>query len=363
MDRIDKHRGPQGRTRVATGARMNRFARIATVLGLWALTMPLVAEGIDWPRPGFPAVVPPGGLLELCARTEGAVSLEGAGQVIPLDVIWSPGTGTARIGRAGVPEGTAPGRYDLRVVGTDATALSVGAIHVLEAFPEDYAIAIVRGVRSDDASDSLPVIPPDLGARLSAESVQLSVLLGPLTRSGTAEEYQALEVLLLASEVPVYLCPDATEAASPVYRAYFGDRVHGVNFGKDGYLFLGAGLAAADPQSHARLGEAHRLRRALRASRWSVGVASAYGLDWDLRAQIALFVDDPLNFLLVGSAPAELGATVPWGKTQFALPAGAPPGLLTVLEVTATGIRPRPQPDAPPQAAAPPSEAQVLAAE
>ena len=365
MDFIDQYRGPQGCARVAAGARMNRFTRIAIIVALWILTLPAEADGIDWPRLGFPAVVAPGGLLELCVRGESAVSLEGAGQVIPLDVTWSPGPDTARTGRAVVPEGTAPGRYALRVVGTDATALSEGSIHVLDAFPEDYAIAIVRGVRSPDARGPLPVIPPDLGVRLKAESVQLAILLGPLTHGGTAEEYQALEALLLDSEVPVYLCPDVSDARSSLYGAYFGDRVHGVTFGRDGYLFLGAGLTAADPQSHARLGEAHRLRRALRASRWSVGVTSAYGLDWDLRSQIALFVDDPLNYLIAGAAPVALGATLPWGKTEFALPSAPATDSLIVLDVTATGIRLRPQPEAEgkTEAAASPAEDQVLSAE
>ena len=345
---------------------MSRIAVIAVLLGAWVASAPALAESILLPRTGAPALVVPGGLLEVTALAEGTLSLEGAGPPISLDATWSPGAGGAQLGRAVVPVGTAPGRYTLLVAGATAPAQREGAVHVLAAFPEDYAIAIVRGAKSDDVGESTPALPVDLGARLSAESVQLAILLGPLTRGGSEEEYVALEALLVASEVPVYLCPDASESRSPIYRKHFGDGIRGVTFGRDGFLFLGAGLTAVDPQSHARLGEAHRLRRAMRASRWSVGVASAYGLDWDLRAQIALFVDDPLNFLIAGYAPAELGATLPWGKTQFALPASAPPAPLTALEVSATGIRLRPEPEAteaPAEAAAVPSEAQVLAAE
>lgn len=345
---------------------MSRIAAIAVILGAWVASAPAFAESILLPRPGAPAVVVPGGVLEVSARAEGTLSLEGAGPPISLDATWSPGTGGARLGRAVVPEGTAPGRYTLQVAGPTATAKRVSAVHVMAAFPEDYVIAIVRGAKPADVGEATPALPVDLGARLSAELVQLAILLGPLTRGGSEAEYAALEAFLVASEVPVYLCPDASESRSPIYREHFGDEIRGVTFGRDGFLFLGAGLTAADPQSHARLGEAHRLRRAMRASRWSVGVASAYGLDWDLRAQIALFVDDPLNFLIAGSAPAELGAILPWGKTQFALPVGAQPGLITALEVSATGIRLRPQPEAteaPTEAAAAPSEAQVLAAD
>lgn len=343
---------------------MKRIAAIAATLIAWAASAPAIAESMILPRPGSPAVVVPGGLLEVVAPVEGALRLESGSPPISLNATWSPTAGGARLARAVVPEGTAPGRYAVQVAGAEATAQRAGSVYVLAAFPEDYAIAIVRGTKPDDIGESTPVLPVDLSARLSAESVQLAILLGPFTRSGSEEEYAALEALVLASEVPIYLCPDTKESRSPIYRAHFGDRVHGVAFGRDGYLFLGAGLQAQDPQTSARLGEAHRLRRAMRASRWSVGVTGAYGLEWDLRSQVALFVDDPLNFLIAGSAPAELGATLPWGKTQFALPVGTPAETLTVLEVTATGIRPRVHPEpteAPIEATTAPTDGQVLA--
>jgi hypothetical protein len=326
---------------------------------LWAAIVPAAETVIEWPRPGYPAVVVPGGILEVAAQAEGALSLEGAASPVPLDVTWTHGAGGTRLGRAVVPKGTAPGRYAVQINDAAITGRHAGAVYVLEAFPEDYAIAVVRSAEADDPNATSPAFPADLSARLSADSAHLAVMLGTLTRNGSEEEYQALKAILETSDVPVYLCPDATEARRAAFRKHFGDRIHGVAFGNDGYLLLGPGLAAADSQTHARLGEAHRLRRALRASRWSVGVAGAYGLDWDLRAQIALFVDDPLNFLIVGSAPKELGATLPWGKTQFVLPADATPAALAIFEVTATGIRPRPQPEA----AAEPIEAQALAAE
>jgi len=335
---------------------MSRFTFIVATACLCVAIAPAAEVAIDWPRPGYPAVVVPGGILEVGASAEGTLSLEGAASSGPLEATWSPGTGTTRIGRAVVPEGTVPGRYAVQLAGAAATAQRAGSVHVLEAFPEDYAIAIVRGVSSDDATGTLPVFPADLNARLSAESAHLAIFLGALTREGSVEEYQALEALLLASDVPVYLCPDPTEARQSAFRNHFGDRIHGVTFGRDGYLLLGAGLMDSDPQTHARLGEAHRLRRALRASRWSVGVAGAYGLDWDLRAQVALFVDDPLNYLIAGSAPVELGAALPWGKTDFALPVDPAQGPVTVLTVTATGIRPLPKPEAH-------AEGQVLASE
>lgn len=322
---------------------MRRRATIAAILGL-AVTSSAVcaADTLQWPRLGRPTVTVPGGLLEVATDTQGALSLERAGQVTALDTQWSEGSGAMQRGRAILPEDLSPGRYTVQLAGANGTTTRPGAVHILEALQEEYALAVIRGL--DSPADGSPVLPADLGAQLSAAAVQMAIVLGPLTRGVTEEEFRALEALLLAVEVPVYLCPDRSDARDPAFLAHFGGPIHGATFGRDGYLFLGAGLFAQDPQTPARLGEAHLLRRAMRSSRWSVGIAGEYGLDWDLRSQIALFVDDPLNYLIAGSVAPALGATVPWGKTALALPADAPRGALAVLDVTATGIKPRPQP-------------------
>jgi hypothetical protein len=318
-----------------------RTTHLATLAALALLCTSACADTIVWPRLGYPSVNVPGGLLEVGTDTEGSLVLEQAGQLTPLDAQWSAVPAGMHFGRAVLPATISPGRYTLQLTGPNGTTSRPGAVHILEKVPEDYAIAVVRSVASPEGA-----IPAgDLNAALSGASVNLAVLVGPFATQGAAQEMESLEAQLLALDMPVFLCPRSSDLRVPVFIEHFGNAFHGVTFGRDGYLFLGAGLFAQDPQTHGRLGEAHRLRRALRASRWSVGVAGDYGLGWDLRSQMALFVDDPLNALITATAPPEVGATVPWGKTALILPPPAPQGPITILDVSANGIRPRLQPE------------------
>lgn len=318
-----------------------RTTQCAAVIALTLLCTTVCADAIIWPRLGYPSVNVPGGLLEAGTDTEGSLALEQAGQLIPLEAQWSAAPAGMHFGRAVLPAVIPPGRYTLQLTGPNGTTSRPGAVLILEKVPDDYAIAVVSSVASPEGAASAG----DLNAALSGASVNLAILVGPFAPKGTEQEMEALEARLLALDIPAFLCPRSSDLRMPVFIEHFGDAFHGVTYGKDGYLLLGAGLFAQDPQTHGRLGEAHRLRRALRASRWSIGVAGDYGLGWDLRAQMALFVDDPLNALITASAPSEVGATVPWGKTALILPPPAPQGPISILDISANGIRPRLQPE------------------
>ncbi len=336
-----------------------RFSRLAgLVLALLGATASM-SEGVEWPRLGRPAVLLPGGLLEVGAREEGALSLEQDGRLTPLNTNWAPVPGAIHQGRATVPEGIAPGRYALQLTSSGGTSTRTSAVHILAEIPEDYAVAMVRGALSAEGAAEQSPLPVELPTRLNEAGVQVVFIFGPLTRRGTDEEYQALETLISIIDLPVYLCPDQSDLRGDDFRARFGNPIYGTPFGRDGFLFLGAGLPAEDPRARESLGEAHLLRRALRSSRWSIGVAGAYGLEWDLRAQIALFVDDPLNALIAASVAPGLGATVPWGRTAFVLPAEGPRETISVISVTATGIRLRKEADPEQAPATPQVEAPV----
>ena len=317
------------------------------------------AEAIEWPRLGRPAVTAPQGLLEVGAREEGALSLEREGSLTPLNANWYKGPGAIHRGRATIPETVAPGRYALQLVSPGGTSIRKGAVHILAELPEAYDIAVVRGALPAEGAAGQSPLPVDLPARLAEAQVALVLLLGPLTPRGAEEEYQALELLLAGIDTPVYLCPHQSDLRGGAFSARFGNPIYGAPFGRDGFLFLGPGLPAEDPRATESLGEAHLLRRALRATRWSIGVAGEFGLGWDLHAQIALFVDDPLNALIAGSVAPGLGATVPWGRTAFVLPAEAPREAITVVSVTPTGIRLRKDAKTEETPAAPQDEAPV----
>ncbi|MBL7646290.1 MAG: hypothetical protein JNK74_08900 [Candidatus Hydrogenedentes bacterium] len=317
----------------------DRFSTIAVFAIALLAAAAGASEAIEWPRLGRPAVTAPKGLLEVGAREEGALSLEREGRLIPLNANWFKAPGAIHRGRAAIPEAIAPGRYGLQLVSPGGTSIRKGAVHILADTPEEYDIAVVRGALPAEGAAGESPLPGDLPARLAEAQVAAALIIGPLTPRGAGEDYQALEALLAGIEAPVYLCPHQSDLRGGAFRAQFGSPIYGAPFGRDGFLFLGAGLPAEDPRAAEFLGEAHLLRRALRAARWSIGVAAEFGLGWDLHAQMALFVDDPLNALIAGSVAPGLGATVPWGGTAFVLPAEGPREAITVVSVTPTGIR------------------------
>lgn len=314
-----------------------------------------MADAIEWPRISRPAVTVPGGVIEVGTREEGTLSLERDGQRTPLNATWSKGPGAILRGRVKAPDTIAPGIYALHLESSNGESIRNRAVHVLPEFPEEYTIAVVRGALPDPGAAQQSPLPPDLNTRLQEAQVHMVLMLGPLTRSGSAEEYQALEEQLAGIDLPLFLCPDSSDLRGNQFSTQFGPAIYGASFGRDAFLFLGAGLPAEDPRARESLGEAHALRRALRASRWSIGVAAKFGLDWDLRAQIALFVDDPLNALIAGMTAPGLGATVPWGKTAFVLPVEGPREPITLISISPTRIRPRSETE-PQGAPAPPQE-------
>lgn len=322
-----------------------RFLQYAALAATSALFAPVWAQAIEWPRIGRPAVVVPGGVLEVAARETGTLSLERSGQRIALETNWRATEGAVHHGRVLLPSSLEAGTYALQCDDTNGLSERSGAVQVLPEFPDAYAVAVLCGTPSKGETLRSPIQPVALPNRLAEAKVQLAIVVGPLTQNATNEEYEVLEKALLAAEIPVFLCPDALDLQGDAFQRRFGDPVHGGQFGKDGFLFLGPGLAASDPQANERLGQAHLLRRALRASRWSVATAGSYGLDWDIRAQIALFVDDPLDYLIVGDVAAGLGETVPWGKTVLVSPATSDRGDLTVFSVTESGVEVRQQPE------------------
>lgn len=289
-----------------------------------ALAASAAGGAIHVPRVSQPAVVLPGGSFSVSLEGEASLSLEGPGGAHALSVSGVQPRGARRDGTVTLPGGVVPGRYDLVARAGADQEVRRGAVHVLEAMPESYTIAVVRGM--DGPEGGAPELPEGLSATLAGAGAALAIVFN------AGPEGPSLESALLSLPVPVFVCAEGDE---PVFA---------LQFGPDGYLFLGGGLAARRGATHGRLGAAHQWRRALRASRWSIGVCQAYGLDWDVRAQMALFVDDPLDFLLADDAPEGLGGTVPWGRTEFVFSPEMPRGIVALLNVGGAGITPHVEP-------------------
>lgn len=312
------------------------IARILTA-GIIGVVL-AVASGADgaWPRAGRPAVVLPGGTISLGGDLEAPVALRRGETQLPLDLTAGESPPGPATGMAPLPPSATAGGYDLVYSEAGAKRVNVGAVFVVPPDLNAYRWAAIRA----EVDDGTPTFSDALMARVAAAEPDLLFVLGGLTPAGGAEAYTRLSARFAQLPMPVFFCPDAAELNRGGYEAVFGPRDFGFRFGPDGYLMIGGGLWHRDARSAERIGPLHRWRRELRSSRWSVGVAARFGLDWSMRAQLALLVDNPLDYLIT-APPADGGAQrVPWGQTAFALPVSDPDSTLHVIEVDMQGFRP-----------------------
>ncbi len=317
---------------------MKRLHTICFLL-LFAASMPVVGASATYrgPEPGRPAVVVPGGVMGVGERDGETVTLVRGTERHSLSVVAPTGVVPVGTGYVHIPKAFPVGRYELVGPREDNVPSPTGVVHVLPEFPEAYAVAVVRGDRSENTTGT--VFSDALVAAVADSPAALVFLVGALTGDGTAASYTALDAQWSALSVPVFYCPDADETTRrrAAGLALPGD--HAIAFGRDGYLLLGAGLPHSDVGVDGRMGAIQRWRRALRASRWSVGVAGRFGLDWSIRAQLVLFVDDPLDYLVTAETLAGVGETLPWGRTRYAIPPTAPSVPLQLIAVDGGAMR------------------------
>jgi hypothetical protein len=331
---------------------MKRFPLCTSIvrLGLGLLVVaPAVAgapTGLRWPAPGRPAIVVPGGTMALGLDASGPVRLEREGRAVPLVMDDLPADSGFQDVRVAIPADVETGVYDLVLDAGGTEQRQHRAVHVIREMPGDYAIAVVQGAALVAGEGEAA---GGIGARLAASSVALAFAVGPFSRDGAPVDYETVVAVVAALPVPAFVCVAEGEFQQDPSAPPRSDAIHGVVFGQDGFLNLGGGLPASDPGTLSRAGTAHRLRRELRGSRWSVGITSRYGLDWDMRAQLALFADDPLDYLAAGVVSPALGDRVPWGTARILPPAEIPRGTILILDVNEAGVRLR-------QAGAPPAE-------
>lgn len=298
-------------------------------------------SAVQWPIPGRPAVVAADGVLEVGLRETGSLALAGGGLTHPLAVEFGAPEGGVTLGAAPLPDGLSAGTYDLIFRGGRGDETQPGVVHIVPAFPAAYSVALVRAAAFTADGVEVDAMVASLRERLAPAGVSLAFLLGPLAGGDQSDGYKMLRDALAVLRLPVFVCPSEADLLSPQCVANFGRPPYAMTFGADGYLLLGGGLPASDPRTSGALGEAYLARRILRPCRWSTGVAARYGLDWALRGQIALFVDDPLDYLIAAEAPPTLGDTVPWGTTRLVPSPAIPRGTLLILEVDVGGVRMR----------------------
>lgn len=167
-----------------------------------------------------------------------------------------------------------------------------------------------------------PATPEALAVVLSeyVQSDASLLLLAPQATAGfTAEQLKGIEKPVLAA--PFYCEDEPIQAVK----------------GSEHFLAL------CGSPSGAGAAQLHEARRAHRASRWSVGLAIQHEPMDDLRLTLALFADDPLDYLFVAQSSVLLGAPAakhPFGRTVVYGPAPPEAPALQFFAVAESGITP-----------------------
>lgn len=308
-----------------------RYAATMAALAAFSFAA-AAAPHISRPMAGMPAVVTPGDAFPVLLSEAAELGLRAPEATYPL-----PAPDAA--GLCMLPPETKPGVYALEARNATGTFRRAAAVHVLAAWPDAYTVAHVGnlGLAAGDAEAR------SRAAAALAEAAQaptsLILISGPVTRDGSSEACTQVESLLAALPVPSVIAPEAD--ASAAFAAHFGAAPNGLRFGADAYFALDTSGALPLEDTAPALAGLYSSRRAFRAARWSIGVTRRYSFAVGMRAQIALFVDDPLDVLLVTTAPEVEGEVlrgVPWGRTRLLpAPADSPVQRYTV---SLAGVRP-----------------------
>ena len=253
-----------------------------------------------------PAVTVPGGSMTVQSIQQGLPVVLAGPADVALQASWAESAVNGIEARCVVPTDAAPGRYDL-IVGEERRE---GAVWVLESIPASYRIAFVSGHEPAGLVQAAT-------AAVEAEALGL-VFIGA---DADAAPYRAA----------------ARETTLPVWVTGVGDRsewpfAFAAAIGQDTLLFhdprvtkLGAGS-----------GELHRLRRATRASRWTIAVSPHYDPYIGIRNQLILFADDPVDMFVapldrIPETPEDLPVPGFWPRVRFEpIVAGAADALLVV---------------------------------
>jgi len=172
----------------------------------------------------------------------------------------------------------------------------------------------------------------------------LAVITGPLTQHGAAEEFAALRRVIDDSPVPVHVAPGPEDMRTGLYAASFGRSPKVARFGADGYLLFDTSDVLPVEDISEQAGALQQMRRSIAGVRWAFGAAHAYSLRMGMRAQMALFIDTPLDVLLVSETDVrdETGApAMPWGQTLVVETPAFARGVVRIIEVYPYGIVPR----------------------
>ena len=318
---------------VAGGTALNSFARNEDgTLGL-----------IRTPNNGIPVIITNTDVFEAVLEEEARLSLVGPAGRFDLETTWTPHPGALMLGQCQLKDTPPSGAYTLHAVTAGRTDANVRSVYVLDAFPEAYLVAHITdthiGTTRHPRADV--DIVQDVIEAVNTSEAAFVLVTGDVTENGTPEQFRRFMEVLDTCRLPTYVIPGNHDRKDSNYQDFFGPMVYAFSFGQDGYLGFDTKDFLIADEMGLQDGRLHYLRRTIRASRWSIGFTHRYDVTMGMRAQLTLFVDDPLDYLLYGHYHREAGDQdgIPWGGTHAIMTPAAINGTLRFVGVDANGMR------------------------
>ncbi len=300
------------------------------------------------PNNGNPAMAAPGGAFDAVLREKGELRISRDGKSLPLTAEWTALPGGRVRAHCNLPADVGTGAWALECTANGKTDTTVRAVFVFAEFPEYYIITHLSDVHIGNESvsgSSEETFHKTLSA-VNDSDAAFAVITGDLTHNGIPDQFRKFLAVLDTCAVPTFVTTGNHDRDGQNYENFFGPVTYRFTFGRDGYLafdtkdfVIADGL---DPQD----GLLCEYRRELKPCRWVIGLTHRYDPMMGMRAQLALFVDDPLDLLLFGHIHRELnpekGEIMPWGTTPMVAVPAAINGRFRLIDVTAQGPKPRP---------------------
>lgn len=326
--------------------------RLALLLLLAAPAAARAPDGtldlIVTPNSGAPVIVESGGVFEAELLERAALRLLGPDETaVALDPAWTDLPGGRVRARCPLPGDVAPGTYTLEAAEGARRDRNPRSVYVREQWPADYLVAHVTDVHigKERTGESPEAAFRRVIAAVDASGADFVLVTGDITERGDADEFRGFLELLDTCALPTFVCAGNHDRGRGVYERFFGPTTYMFRFGRDGYLVFDTKDYLVADDLDPRLADLHRFRRAIKPARWSIGVSHRYWADMGMRAQLTLFVDDPLDVLIFGHwhrGHEDAASRVPWGTTPIIATPVALDGAWRLIVVTEISVLPQP---------------------
>ena len=298
---------------------------------------------IHSPNDGSPAVLAPGESFEAALTGEMPLLLTNDSGSYALEPQWERLPDGGCRAACAVPAAAAPGLYALEAGEGAGADRNERAVCIVETSPESYLAAHIAAPRIGSERHERPAagIFTEVAAAVNASGAALALISGDLTEHGDPAELRGFLEVLNTCTIPTFVSPGPRDRAVAV-RA-FGPAARTVRYGHDGFLAFGGQDTRVSGEFGAEDARVQRLRRVIKPSRWSIGLCDSCGRGMGMRAQMTLFLDDPLDHVLCGpdGGEGEEPALPPWGTVPVTQSPPSLDGFMRLINVTPTAIVPR----------------------